>query len=85
MVGDVQYYYQTLVLGSTKGQPSISQTIIRVIFDNKDNQYSRVDLIELKNQIIKRLMVFLVWIPRSMDPSGIGTLDRLLLLVWTPL
>ena len=55
MVGDVQYYSQTLVLGSTEGQPRISQTIIRVIFDNKDNRYSREDLIQLKNQIIKKV------------------------------
>lgn len=55
MVGDVQYYFQTLVLGSTKGHPKISQTIIRVIFDNKDNRYSRADLMDLKNQITKKV------------------------------
>lgn len=55
MVGDVQYYSQGVTLGSTKGAPKINQTIIRVIFDNKDNRYSREDLIQLKNQIIKKV------------------------------
>jgi hypothetical protein len=55
MVGDVKYMTQTLVLGSTEGQPRINQTIIRVIFDNKDNEYSRGDLIEIKKQIIDKV------------------------------
>lgn len=55
MVGDVKYMSQTLVLGSTEGQPRINQTIIRVIFDNKDNRYSRADLMDLKKQIIKKV------------------------------
>lgn len=54
MVGDVQYYFQALILGS-RGNKKISQTIIRVIFDNKDNRYSREDLIQLRNQIIQKV------------------------------
>lgn len=55
MVEDVGYSSQNLVLGSTEGFPKINQTIIRVIFDNKENQYSRNDLIELATQIIGKV------------------------------
>lgn len=55
MVGDVKYLKQTVVLGSTHGMPIIDQTIIRVIFNNQNNEYQRQDLIKLRNEIISKV------------------------------
>jgi hypothetical protein len=55
MVGDVKYLKQTVVLGSTPGSPIIDQTIIRVIFNNQNNEYQRQDLIKIRNEIISKV------------------------------
>ena len=55
MVGDVKYLKQTVMLGSTHGMPIIDQTIIRVIFNNQNNEYQRQDLIKLRNEIISKV------------------------------
>ena len=55
MVGDVKYLKQTVVLGSNPGSTIIDQTIIRVIFNNQNNEYQRQDLIKLRNEIISKV------------------------------
>ena len=55
MVGDVKYLMQTVVIGSNPGGPIIDQTIIRVIFNNQNNEYQRQDLIKLRNEIISKV------------------------------
>lgn len=55
MVGDIKYFKQTVLLGSSPGNPIIDQTIIRVIFNNQNNEYQRQDLIKLRNEIVSKV------------------------------
>ena len=55
MVGDVKYLKQTVVLGSTPGSPIIDQTIIRVIFNNQNNEYQRSDLIKISKEMVSKV------------------------------
>jgi len=55
MVGDVKYLKQTVILGSSKGTPKMEQTIIRVIFDNQNNEYERSDLVKISKEMISKV------------------------------
>ena len=55
MVGEVKYLKQTVMLGSSKGTPVIEQTIIRVIFDNQNNEYQRSDLLKISKEMVSKV------------------------------
>ena len=55
MVGEVKYLKQTVMLGSSKGTPVIDQTIIRVIFDNQNNEYQRSDLVKISKEMVSKV------------------------------
>lgn len=55
MVGDVKYFKQKILLGSSPNTPVIDQTIIRVIFNNQNNDYERTDLIKLQKEIVSKV------------------------------
>ena len=55
MVGEVKYLKQMLMLGSSKGTPIIDQTIIRVIFNNQNNEYQRSDLVKISKEMVSKV------------------------------